>query len=64
MMLTWHGERRVASGLTESGRAISEAVDLVLGNASDRTRDLGGKVSTDAFGRPVADAVAGETAVT
>ena len=58
MMLSWLGERRGVRNLVDSGQAISEAVDRVLADPDGRTRDLGGCVDTDRFGRLVADAVA------
>lgn len=62
MMLTWLGERRENAKLMEAGAAISEAVDAVIDDPAKRTRDLGGTVNTDAFGRSVADAVAARAA--
>ncbi len=58
MMLTWLGEQRCVAGLMEAGKAIADAVDTVIDDPTKRTRDLGGDVNTDAFGRFVADAVA------
>ncbi|WP_417522477.1 isocitrate/isopropylmalate dehydrogenase family protein [Marinovum sp.] len=62
MMLSWLGEQRGVSRLMDAGAAISEAVDAVIDSPANRTRDLGGRVNTDAFGRLVADAVAKEVA--
>ena len=59
MMLAWLGERRGVQPLMEAGRAISDAVDAALEDPSARTRDLGGTMGTDAFGRRVAEAVGG-----
>ncbi len=57
MMLTWLGEQRNVPVLMEAGNTIAEAVDTVLDEPANRTRDLGGSVNTDAFGRLVADVV-------
>ncbi|WP_299506984.1 isocitrate/isopropylmalate dehydrogenase family protein [uncultured Roseobacter sp.] len=55
MMLSWLGEQRGAPKLMEAGRAISDAVDAVIDDPAKRTRDIGGTVNTDAFGRLVAE---------
>lgn len=55
MMLSWLGEQRGEPKLMEAGRAISDAVDAVIDDPAKRTRDIGGSVNTDAFGRLVAD---------
>ena len=60
MMLTWLGEQRGVQKLMDAGAAISEAVDRVIDDPAKRTRDLGGSVNTDAFGRMVAEEVAGK----
>lgn len=57
MMLTWLGEQRSETALMDAGQAISDAVDTVLDDPSNRTRDLGGAVNTDRFGRLVAETV-------
>jgi len=57
MTLSWLGEHRDDQNLLDAGRTISDAVDRVLDDPAKRTRDLGGKVNTDDFGRLVADAV-------
>ncbi len=57
MMLSWLGEQREVSKLMDAGQAIADAVDAVIDDPSKRTRDLGGTVNTDAFGRLVAEAV-------
>jgi 3-isopropylmalate dehydrogenase len=59
MMLTWLGEQRGVQKLMDAGAAIAEAVDRVLDDPAKRTRDIGGSVNTDDFGRMVAEAVAG-----
>lgn len=58
MMLSWLGEKRSNAALEAAGKAMETAVDKVLENAENRTRDLGGSMSTDAFGKLVAEAVA------
>lgn len=57
MMLTWLGEQRETPRLMAAGKAIADAADAVINDPSKRTRDLGGSVDTDAFGRHVAEAV-------
>ncbi len=57
MMLSWLGEQRGTQNLMDAGSAISNAVDTVLDKPENRTRDLGGKVNTDAFGALVAQAL-------
>lgn len=59
MMLSWLGEQRGVGTLIEAGAAIAEAVDAVIDDPARRTRDLGGSVNTDDFGRFVAGAVSG-----
>lgn len=58
MMLSWLGERRGESRLMQAGDAIHRAVDAVIDDPVHRTRDLGGTVNTDEFGRYVSEAVA------
>ena len=43
--------------LLEAGQAIADAVDAVIDDPANPTRDLGGDVNTDAFGRLVAKAL-------
>jgi 3-isopropylmalate dehydrogenase len=57
MMLSWIGEQRKIELLEKAGAEIERAVDEVLTDASSRTRDLGGALNTDAFGKRVAQAV-------
>ncbi|HYF18272.1 MAG TPA: isocitrate/isopropylmalate dehydrogenase family protein, partial [Ramlibacter sp.] len=40
------------------GDAMAAAVDQVLANPATRTRDIGGTMGCQAFGRAVADAAA------
>lgn len=58
MMLSWLGEQRGIQSLLDAGDAIARAVDATIEDPAKRTRDLGGTVNTDAFGRLVAEAVA------
>ncbi len=58
MMLIWLGEQRGIQKLIDAGEAIAETVDQVLDDPAKRTRDLGGTVNCDDFGRFVAAAVA------
>jgi len=58
MMFSWLGEQRRLPAFEAAGSAIERAVDAVLANPENRTRDLGGAVGTDAFGARVANAVA------
>lgn len=60
MMLNWIGEQRKIPALEAAGSAIELAVDDVLADPGGRTRDLGGSLTTDAFGKRVAQAVASE----
>ena len=53
MLLDWLGNRHARTELTQAGHAIEAAVDAVLGNAAQRTADLGGKCGTRAFGAAV-----------
>ncbi|MFT6533935.1 MAG: 3-isopropylmalate dehydrogenase [Limimaricola cinnabarinus] len=58
MMLSWLGERRGETRLMQAGDVIHRAVDAVIDDPARRTRDLGGTVNTDEFGRYVSEAVA------
>jgi 3-isopropylmalate dehydrogenase len=57
MMLSWLGEQRRNTALEQAGAAIDRAVDVVLSDPASRTRDLGGSLATDAFGKSVAEVV-------
>ncbi len=57
MMLSWLGEQRNEARLFAAGDAISKAVDDVIDEPANRTRDIGGTVNTDAFGRLVANRI-------
>lgn len=60
MMLSWLGERRGDQKLLAAGSAMEAAVDAVLADPGRRTRDLGGDMNCDAFGREVAKAIGSE----
>lgn len=57
MMLSWLGKHRHRSALAQAGKAMEQAVDVVLSRPDQRTRDLGGTMSTSEFGQAVANAV-------
>lgn len=57
MMLSWLGEKRGLPNFEAAGAEIERAVDEVLTSPANRTRDLGGSVNTDAFGKLVAEVV-------
>lgn len=54
MMLSWLGEHRDHKPLIDAGKAMSDTIDKVLAEPANRTRDLGGEVATDQFGKLVA----------
>ena len=58
MMLSWLGEQRGDVKLMEAGSEIDRAVNAVIYDPERRTRDLGGDVGTDQFGRFVAEYLA------
>jgi 3-isopropylmalate dehydrogenase len=53
MLLDWRGRRDGDTRLVAAATAIESAIDLVLGNAATRTRDIGGELGTAAFGAAV-----------
>lgn len=57
MMLSWLGEKRGSQTMMDAGSLISESIDTVLDTPANRTRDLGGEVNTDAFGKLIEQAV-------
>jgi isocitrate/isopropylmalate dehydrogenase len=57
MLLAWLGERRSDDKLVRAAAAIEAALDRVIAEADGRTRDMGGALGTDAFGKRVAAAV-------
>lgn len=62
MMLKWLGDKHDSDTFRLAGAAMDRAVDEVLANPETRTADLGGSLSTDAFGAEVARAVIGQVA--
>jgi len=61
MMLSWLGEHRRDEKLNRAGACIAKTIDDVLDDPANRTRDLGGRMNTDAFGHLVAQTIANET---
>jgi 3-isopropylmalate dehydrogenase len=57
MLLAWLGERRKDEKLVRAASAIEAALDKTIADPQTRTRDLGGKLGTDAFGAAVAKAI-------
>jgi isocitrate/isopropylmalate dehydrogenase len=57
MLLNWRGVRDNNTKLVEAATLIETAIDVVLGNPVQRTRDLGGMQSTDAFAQSVCDVI-------
>ena len=60
MMVRWTGDKRGHAALQQAGDAMAAAVDQVLANPATRTRDIGGAMGCQAFGRAVAQAVASD----
>jgi isocitrate/isopropylmalate dehydrogenase len=54
MLLAWLGDRRKDNELHAAAAAIESALDRTLAAPDGRTRDLGGKLGTKAFGERVA----------
>jgi isocitrate/isopropylmalate dehydrogenase len=62
MLLIWLGEKQDKVEFLQAGAAVHQATDAVLADAANHTADLGGKMSTGAFGEKVAEAISsGET---
>jgi isocitrate/isopropylmalate dehydrogenase len=57
MLLEWLAERHKRSEFSDAAKAIESAIDAALQSEDTRTRDLGGKLGTKAFGRHVAERV-------
>ncbi|MBI2509546.1 MAG: isocitrate/isopropylmalate dehydrogenase family protein, partial [Betaproteobacteria bacterium] len=57
MLFEHLGETRKEPRMASAAAAFIRAVDRMLGSAATRTRDLGGKLGTKAFGEAVARAV-------
>jgi 3-isopropylmalate dehydrogenase len=58
MLLNWMGTRYGKPAYHAAAAAMETAVDTVLADPKSRTRDLGGILACDAFGRQVAAVVA------
>jgi 3-isopropylmalate dehydrogenase len=54
MLLGWLGRRHDKASFQEAEQAIEQAVDALIDNPQTRTRDLGGKLGTRAFGEEIA----------
>ena len=59
MLLAWLGERRGDEKFIKAADIIERALDQAVAKPETRTRDLGGKLGTKAFGEQVAAAVVG-----
>lgn len=59
MLIDWMGTKNKVPTLNKAAQAMEAAVDKVLADPASRTRDLGGAVNCDEFGRRVAKIVAG-----
>ena len=59
MLLAWLGERRGDERFIKAADIIERALDQAVAKPETRTRDLGGKLGTKAFGEQVAAAVVG-----
>ena len=57
LLLRWMGDQRHDTKLVRAANEIEAAVDRVIAKPDGRTRDMGGKTGTDAFGKKVAEAV-------
>jgi len=60
MLFEHIGATRKAKGYAEAAAAFTRAVDRMIGSPETRTRDLGGKLGTQAFAEAVAGAVLSE----
>jgi len=58
MLFDWLGRRNDAPDLCRAAAAIEAAVDAQLSEPDERTRDLGGRLGTQAFAQAVADRLA------
>ncbi len=57
MLLDWLGRRHSDQPATEAARKIEQAVHYIIAKNIARTPDMGGKATTEAFGRAVVDAI-------
>jgi len=55
MLLGWLGRKHERNNFVDAERAIEHAVDSLIKNPETRTRDLGGKLGTRAFGSAIVD---------
>ena len=58
MLLSWLAERHARPDLAAAAVAIDDAVDMVLADQRNRTRDLGGPLGTSDFTRTLVTALA------
>ncbi len=59
MMLAWLGQRHNRPNFGKAAAAIEKALDEAIASPQTRTRDLGGTLGTDAFGKAVAERLQG-----
>jgi len=59
MLLRWMGTRHNKPSLHQAASTMERAIDCVLADPKSRTRDLGGVMNCDEYGRHVAAVVAG-----
>lgn len=57
MLLEWLAERHQRREFSDAAKAIEAAIDAALQSEGTRTRDLGGKLGTKAFGKHVAEQI-------
>lgn len=57
MLLEWLAERHKRNEFAQAAQAIEAAIDRALQSADTRTRDLGGKLGTKAFGKHIAEQI-------
>ena len=55
MLLEWLADRHKRNELAQAARAIEAAIDAALQSPDTRTKDLGGRLGTKAFGKHVAE---------
>lgn len=58
MLLDWFAEKRGREDLARAARVLEASIDAALARRETRTADLGGPLSTAAFAKVLADAVA------
>ena len=57
MLLEWLADRHKRTEFAKAAQAIESAIDAALQSPDTRTRDLGGKLGTKAFGKHVAEQI-------